>query len=346
MEKFFYRLKGREGRSQLRKQKTDFTQTIHDPDGDSSKQVVDQQDPDLSPREAGPPVDPQDDIVTFTGRNIVELPTGQINVEILIIQGFPPGDYINLTLHRTKKPRCAEEFTFTIQGPWYMTFNQVAKLLKEHGYREPYSAKHATLAVRNWNEDKAMPTEFQICAVDGPSCYAEPGLLINRDESIGSFTDVLRQLRVRCKDGKAVTTSFPAELEITFHRTLRLPEEGELHYQSHRLCHIPVMGIASISRQLQNSSNASLTNMARKGGVFFTLYQREPMFLSFKATSDSFAIRSLVGGVNAISGLPWNSPVPRQLSKQDYLYVPTQKYLDGIAVGKKTVRQFVAMPLG
>lgn len=230
-----------------------------------------------------------------------------------------------------------------------MTLQQVCKLLKEDKYEEPVSVKHASLAVAYWNADKAVPKEFQIFAVDGPSCYAmdaESGLLINRDEPIGQFADTLRQLRVRCKEGKVMATSFPAELEITFNRTLRLPEDGKVHNQPSGVGHIPVMNMACISRKLQNSGNASLMDMARRGGVFFPLYQREAMFLSFEVTNDSFAVRPFVGGVNAISGLPWNAPPSQRLSKQDYVSVPPQESLDGIAVGQGTVKQLIAMPLG
>ena len=230
-----------------------------------------------------------------------------------------------------------------------MTLKQVTRLLKAHGYEEPISAKHASLAVPQWNPDRAQPQEYQIFAVDASSCYdadAESGLLINKDESIADFEENIRRLRVRCKEDRIEVVSFPAKLDITFNSTLRLPEDGKVYNQPSGVGHIPVSNIAWISKKLQNSGNASLIEMARKGGVFFPLYQREAMFLSFKATNDNFAMRTFVGGINAISGLPWNSPPSQRPSKQDYVSVPTQKFLDGIAVGQGTVRQFIAMPLG
>ncbi|KAM6514249.1 hypothetical protein FALCPG4_015405 [Fusarium falciforme] len=265
------------------------------------------------------------------------------------MKGFPPGDYINLTLNGVKKPSHAQKFIVTIHGPWYMTLKQVIQLLEEHKFEAPVSAKHARLAVPNWNPNKAMPREFQILAIDGRSCYdmnAESGLLINRDEPIGRFTDTLRRLRIRCQEGKVVATSFPAQLEITFNRTLRLPEDGKIHNQPSGVGHIPVTNIACIAEKLRNSGNASLRDMARKGGVFFPMYQREAMFMSFKATKDSFAVRPFVGGVNAVSGLPWNAPQFQRLPKQDYVSVPPQEFVDGIDVGQDTVKQFIAMPLG
>ncbi|PVH95328.1 hypothetical protein DM02DRAFT_537580, partial [Periconia macrospinosa] len=85
--------------------------------------------------------------------------------------------------------------------------------------------------------------------------------------------------------------------------------------------------------------------MANKAGVFFPAYQREAMWISFQSPSNSkYAIRVFVGGVNAVSGKVWNAP---KLGKQqDYVVVPPQDHLDGIAVGRNKVGQFVAMPIG
>ena len=47
-----------------------------------------------------------------------------------------------------------------------------------------------------------------------------------------------------------------------------------------------------------------------------------------------------MGNVNAISGLPKHEIA----EKQDYVVVPNQPWLDGIAVEPGVVRQFVAMP--
>ncbi|KAK3346474.1 hypothetical protein B0T25DRAFT_462237 [Lasiosphaeria hispida] len=158
--------------------------------------------------------------------------------------------------------------------------------------------------------------------------------------------DNLRRLRVRCHDGKVIATSFPGELEISFNRTLRLPEDGKTHNQPVRLGTVTVNSMAGLAKKLEASGSPSLVDMARKGGVFFPLYQREAMFLSFKARRDAFAVRVFVGGVNAVSGLPWNSHPGRKVAAQDYLSVPPQRYLDGVCVAKDVVKQFVAMPLG
>jgi hypothetical protein len=51
-----------------------------------------------------------------------------------------------------------------------------------------------------------------------------------------------------------------------------------------------------------------------------------------------------VGKVCAVSGKPWSDRLSR--NPQNYVVLPRQPWLDGINSGKRTVRQFVAVPLG
>jgi hypothetical protein len=77
------------------------------------------------------------------------------------------------------------------------------------------------------------------------------------------------------------------------------------------------------------------------------------MWIKFSAR-EPFALKIYVGGVNAISGVPIKeSPEAAlkrlQLSdevKQDYVVLPDQPWLDGIATDDGRIRQFVAMPKG
>lgn len=138
--------------------------------------------------------------------------------------------------------------------------------------------------------------------------------------------------------------SFPASIEIDFNRTLRLPEGLDLHHHPSGLGIIPVYNTAAIQKKLMESRNQSLVDMAKKGGVFFPLYQREAMFITFNAINDIFALRLFVGGVNTLSGVLWNSQRPQ--NKQDYILVPPQVRIDGVSVGDDVVKQFIAMPLG
>jgi hypothetical protein len=73
------------------------------------------------------------------------------------------------------------------------------------------------------------------------------------------------------------------------------------------------------------------------------------MSIYFKA-KHPFAIIVYIGGVNAISGAPREEHELdtyariRQLPYQDYVVVPQQKWLDGVAISPGLVRQLIAVP--
>jgi hypothetical protein len=74
--------------------------------------------------------------------------------------------------------------------------------------------------------------------------------------------------------------------------------------------------------------------------------------MSFHAKRQ-FAIKIYLGGVNGISGEPMIPNMATYLKrankatrKQDYIVVPSQPWLDGVAVSPGLVKQFVAMPFG
>jgi hypothetical protein len=81
--------------------------------------------------------------------------------------------------------------------------------------------------------------------------------------------------------------------------------------------------------------------------------EREAMWLSFECPPEaSFVIRPYIGGVNGISGESMvgdmNSLIRRMnlsAQKQDYVVLPKQKWLDGIATRPGIVKQFVATPM-
>lgn len=79
------------------------------------------------------------------------------------------------------------------------------------------------------------------------------------------------------------------------------------------------------------------------------------MWIRFKSEK-RYAVKIYVGGVNAVSGEPDEENAATKLRRraklargetiQDYVVVPDQKWLDGIATSVGQVRQFVAMPMG
>jgi hypothetical protein len=79
------------------------------------------------------------------------------------------------------------------------------------------------------------------------------------------------------------------------------------------------------------------------------MFQSDALWLSFDGRSNRsidlpIAIKVATGKINAVSGLNWEDGLDAE--PQNYLVVPDQPWLDGFNVGKGTVRQFVAAPLG
>jgi hypothetical protein len=188
------------------------------------------------------------------------------------------------------------------------------------------------------------PASWPVLVTSGSSIYdPDVGLRIHEAERFDAFLARL-QVRIRCTKSKLSINS--GDLVIGFHRTLRIPEDGTTHQLPADFGRFHLSNMALYDAKLRKSGNASLIDMANKGGVFFPAYQREAMWISFQSRKrEKYAVRVFVGGVNAISGRLWDAPRPVD-AKQDYVVVPPQMWLDGIAVGKGTVGQFVAMPIG
>ncbi|KAF4460083.1 integral membrane [Fusarium albosuccineum] len=138
------------------------------------------------------------------------------------------------------------------------------------------------------------------------------------------------------------------DLKITFHRTIRVPDNDETNDLPPSMGHFPLFSASDYAKKLP-------PNMAMKGGLFFPMYQHEAMWIEFESNK-CYAIKIYVGNVNAISGEPATETAATSLRRrnllknnvniQDYVVVPGQKWLDGIAVELGKVRQFVAMPVG
>ena len=75
------------------------------------------------------------------------------------------------------------------------------------------------------------------------------------------------------------------------------------------------------------------------------MYQSEAMWIYFNGRYP-FAVKIATGKINAVSGEEWMENLPDDSNDQDYIVIPDQPWLDGYSVGRNTIRQFVAMPLG
>ncbi|ETS85066.1 hypothetical protein PFICI_03091 [Pestalotiopsis fici W106-1] len=139
-----------------------------------------------------------------------------------------------------------------------------------------------------------------------------------------------------------------AQLKIQFHRTIRVPDNGDIENLP------PSMGVFPLFK-IHDYVNKLPKSIAVKGGVFFPMYQKEATWIKFTA-SDPFLVKIYAGGVNAISGEHCAEDLTAQVRRlkvqdkgdsiQDYVITPQQLWLDGFATSPGVVKQFVAMPLG
>nr|CAG4714814.1 unnamed protein product [Naegleria fowleri] len=127
---------------------------------------------------------------------------------------------------------------------------------------------------------------------------------------------------------------------ITFHRTLRIPDDGKMYPLPPSLGTFPVKRVDDYIDRVPEA-------WKKQGGVFIPLYQREAMWLEFMNFNTEYphALKIAVGKVNALSGETWDEEI-KQRNVQDYVVTPLQPWLDGINAGDGYIKQFIAMPLG
>jgi hypothetical protein len=125
---------------------------------------------------------------------------------------------------------------------------------------------------------------------------------------------------------------------ISFHRTLRIPDDGRTYPLPPGLGRLPLHRVRDVAERAPAA-------WPDPKDVFVPLSQREALWLGFEEASwKPNAVKVGAGGINAVSGEPWDDLL--RDDPQDYLVCPPQLWLDGINSGTGAVRQFVAMPLG
>lgn len=125
---------------------------------------------------------------------------------------------------------------------------------------------------------------------------------------------------------------------LSFQRTLRIPDDGKTYPLPPGLGNFPIRKVADFKARVP-------AQWVEHGGVFIPMYQREALWISFRARHwKPNAAKVAIGKVNAISGKTWHQELRKD--DKDYVVCPPQPWLDGINAGDDTIRQFVAMPLG
>ncbi|KAH6957232.1 hypothetical protein DER45DRAFT_631939 [Fusarium avenaceum] len=159
---------------------------------------------------------------------------------------------------------------------------------------------------------------------------------------------MLEELMPWAPDARVARTVRLDDLTITFKRTIRVPDNDENTALPPDLGSFPLFKVDDYAENLPDK-------MARKGGLFLPMYQREALWINFRSKR-RYVIKIHVGGINAVSGEPSvpnaatalrrRNLLKKGRSLQDYIVVPDQLWLDGIAIEPGNVRQFVAMPVG
>jgi hypothetical protein len=128
-----------------------------------------------------------------------------------------------------------------------------------------------------------------------------------------------------------------ARFSLAFQRTLRIPDDGRDHPLPPGLGRFPL-------RHVEDHADRLPQGWVTRGGVMFPMYQAEAMWILFSGGGYPFAVKIAAGKINAVSGERWSPGLNRD--PQDYCVLPEQPWLDGYAVERGVIRQFVAMPLG
>lgn len=125
---------------------------------------------------------------------------------------------------------------------------------------------------------------------------------------------------------------------ISFNRTLRIPEDGRNYPLPAGLGRLPIHRVEEYADKVPEK-------WLLEGGFFMPLYQKEALYIEFEGADWHPNIAKVfVGKINAITGNPYSDKLSH--SKQDYVVIPNQRWLDGICSAEGRVKQFVAMPLG
>jgi hypothetical protein len=136
--------------------------------------------------------------------------------------------------------------------------------------------------------------------------------------------------------------SFPdlhpdAKCEISFQRTLRIPDDDKTWPLPPGLGRFPIVHVDDFAATLPFGWN-------ERGGVAFPMYQSEAMWIAFSGNDYPFAVKIAAGKIDAVTGKTWSVDLVEE--PQNYIVIPTQPWLDGFCVREGVIRQFVAMPLG
>ncbi|MCC6531655.1 MAG: hypothetical protein IT531_03830 [Burkholderiales bacterium] len=124
---------------------------------------------------------------------------------------------------------------------------------------------------------------------------------------------------------------------LTFHRTLRIPDDGRRYPLPPGLGRFPVYACAPYAAHFPPPAPG-------EDCYVIPMYQREALWLGFGNDWPPLAVKIALGGVNVLSARVDAHGL--RARPRNYVVCPEQLWLDGIKTGPATIRQFVAVALG
>ncbi|KAL7915838.1 hypothetical protein GGI35DRAFT_430805 [Trichoderma velutinum] len=248
-----------------------------------------------------------------------------------------------------------DTYTEILHIPEDTHFSELQQILKMQapGFIIPQSLQFKSCSYpisSEWIDCFTLPVRV----TNGQPCYKSSlGYQINARQSIAAFFRKVFPYSMEAKictspkltrDGTKLSHSVmvgkvgaPA-LQISLVRTVRIRSGNATVYRVPReLGTFPLFNTQTYKDRLPSQA-------ASQGGLFFPMYEKEAMYLTFDCSSNNkYAVRPFLGGINAISGESLTADHSNSPRKQDYIIIPEQKRLDGIAVQPGIVKQFVAV---
>ncbi|KAL4986745.1 hypothetical protein BDW68DRAFT_178446 [Aspergillus falconensis] len=250
---------------------------------------------------------------------------------------------VHITVEGLEKEGTASASSTTFDLPAETKLADLVPLLHEQGYMIPEEFTREREDGYGGRKYKPYaeyllryPTQTLVVSSNRPSSYDER--CVNIDDTFLHFASLQspsKELSAKLEGEQKILVD--GRLELSFHRTLRMPDDDKTHPLPASRGLFPLYNVEAFASRLPE-------RITKRGGVFFPMWQREALWIKFdhRGVNTHYAIRVNIGHINAVSGLD----IYETSDKQDYVVVPGQAWLDGIAVSPGVVRQFVAMPLG
>jgi hypothetical protein len=233
--------------------------------------------------------------------------------------------------YATRKSKIQESMITLKNDSLSFTFPDIAETLRQLTDQHVSATLPAIIAADRTRAVKALQSSWQFReATPEKRGKAESQVIHATTEKIAT---ALRRKCIKVVDRGRDSI---ANLQIEFQRTLRIPDDGKIYPLPAGFGRFPL-------RHVDDYKDTIPAPWIERGGVLMPMYQSEALWINFR-TRYPFAVKVGAGKINAVTGELWRADL--QPDPQNYLVLPEQPWLDGFAVRKGVIRQFVAMPLG